>query len=268
MLEACHSGLYYPQDPLLRQEQSQPVSSSSEQLLNLPSALLLPHAAWDYCLGIVHAALATTASLSPSQILLLAPNHSGERNGPLWVPRSDALALGKDSIGFASALRTTLVETGAVIADDGPFTDEPSWELLMPLIEAYHPSVPILPILSSERTADHANHYATLVSNIVATTPDTLIIITANANRPFASPRAEEHARLFVSALQGETEMGARGMSSCNLSALRAVAKIPSFVDQRWKVLDTAVRATVHDVAHYDNHEKHVWQITALLESR
>ena len=262
---ASHSGLYYPQDPSSLAGEAAPMERIGT---NFPKALLLPHAAWSHCLPLLHHALAHTRGLDFPLIVLLAPCHGAGKNLPMMLPKSDALALSHTTIPFAVDVRAHLSSLFPLTISDGPFKDESSWELLMPLIASYHPNVPILPILSSELTGGHRLAYASLLEKIHSRWPSSLYIVTSNANEPLPSPKAEADAIAFTTWLTAETVGGHAPLSACNQSALAALARQKWADGTRWRILDRMCDRVPHDEipGSLGEAERHVWHITALLE--
>ena len=235
---------------------------------SVPKALLVPHAAWSYCLPLLHRALAHTRGIEFPLIVLLAPYHGAGKNLPMMVPNSDALALGHTTIPFATEERSRLSSLFPLAVSDTPFEDESSWELLMPLIASYHPLTPILPILTGELTGEHRTLYARLLERIHERFPSSLYIVTSNANEPLPSPKAEAEAIAFTAWLAAPTIGGHPPLSACNQSALAALARQKWAGKAEWKII-----ARMCDRVPYEKipsslakEERHVWHITALLE--
>ncbi len=262
---AHHHGLYYPQDPITLAQEARPSDAVIGQAVK---ALLLPHAAWSQCLPLLHHALAHTQSLKTSLILLLAPYHGGAKNLPLMVPKSDALALPHAQVLFATQVRTWLASRFPLAIDDAPFEDESSWELLMPLLDSYHPAVPILPILASDLTRDHRSRYTALLDHIYRRYPDTLTLITANANEPLPSPQAEEGASAFLSWLTGAEERRNAPISACNQSALHALQRQRWIRSMHWRPIGLMCEGRPYEEIppSLNDEGRHVWHIAALLE--
>lgn len=262
---AGHSGLYYPQDPAILAEEAEPMMGIEG---SAPKALLLPHAAWSSCLPLLHRGLAHTRGLKTSLIVLLAPYHGAEKNLPLMLPASDALALGHTTIGFATVVRARLSALYPLAVDDAPFHDESSWELLMPLLASYHPGVPILPILAGQLTGEHRSRYAALLAEIDSRYPDALYIVTSNANEMLPSPKAEESAAAFLTFLKNPGIERHPAINACNRSALTALARQRWAAGRAWKPIARMCDGTAYDEIppSLGVEERHVWHITALME--
>lgn len=263
MHKARYSGLYYPQDRerLLAETAVRPPSYTSRA--TLPTALLLPHASWQYLLDPLHEGLAATAHLAVKQILLLAPIHQRTEALTPILPKSDGLLIDSISYRYHTALRDRLADRFSFPQDDQVFGDESCWELLLPLISSYHPTAELLPILSGPLNAKAVKSYAGAIAQAVAAEEATLCIITTNANPRLTSPLAEEAARATLAFLHGE---GEETKHACNSSALRAVSQQRWYSGKAWKILSMYTEGQAYQHIELDERDAHVWQITALLE--
>lgn len=259
MREPIFNGLYYPQDPHTLAEQARPIQAIHT---TVPQAALLPHAAWPYVLPLLHQSLAHLRTLDPALIVLLAPHHGIPKNQTPVVSAALGLCLPHQPVPFAADVCTELIGHFSLQVDETAFDDESSWELLIALLASYHPTVPILPILTGELTGSHKHHLVSLLAEIKRSYPSTLFVVTANTTPPLSSPSAEACARRFVSALE---KGGDEPLCCCNRSA---VAALTTVLDGQWRVIGQMSGGKTHDEipSSLDEQEQHVWHIGAILE--
>ncbi len=255
---AHHSGLYYPQQSALRSAQAKPL----EPIEASAKAVLLPHAAWPYVLSLIHQVLCHTRTQKRSLIVVLAPYHGAEKKRPIAITAAKRLELEGLTITLADEAARDLARKEAVVVDESAFDDESSWELLMPLLDSYHPGCPILPILVPETIRPDNRTLTSLITHLGHTWPSALFVVTTNASAPLPSPDAEDQARSVAAALQdgaGHIPYG------CNKAALESVS---SCLGGQWRIIGMMSGGKSFDTipSSLEMDDRHVWHLGALLE--
>nr|WP_319472286.1 AmmeMemoRadiSam system protein B [uncultured Sphaerochaeta sp.] len=273
MLDSIHHTFFYPEN----QESLSLATAKREAdayLRSLPSAILIPHAAYQFSLEALHRSFSVAGKLNPSLIVFLGPLHQEvlEADAPafLFTSRMEGISIAGVEHHFATTLIKDLTTSHAPFfaQEDSYLTEEPALELTLPMIHSYFPDVPVLPILASSCTSEQIQTYHTLLESVARREKDVLFIVSANANALLPSPQAEEDARTFISRLKTgasllENKRGER-ISSCNSSSLEALRKL-TVLSGKWTMCGYFDKqGELPEIKeHYDMKEKHVWHISA-----
>ena len=273
MLDSYHHMIFYPED----QETLALATAKREAevyLRSLPSAILVPHAAYQFSLEALHRSFSVAGHLKPSLIVFLGPLHQEvlEADAPsfLFTSSMEGISIAGVEHRFANTLIKELTASHAPFfaQEDSYLVEEPALELTLPMIHSYFPDVPVLPILASSCTSEQIQTYQKVLESVVEKKKNVLFIVSSNANALLSSPQAEEDARTFISRLSTgvsllENRRGER-ISSCNSSSLEALRQIRAF-SGKWTIngyFDKhGEQPEIKD--HNDMKEKHVWHISA-----
>lgn len=273
MLDSYHHTIFYPED----QETLSLATAKRESkvhLRSLPSAILVPHAAYQFSLEALHRSFSVAGDLKPSLIVFLGPLHQEvlEADAPsfLFTSSMEGISIAGVEYRFATTLIKELATSYAPFfaQEDSYLIEEPALELTLPMIHSYFGNVPVLPILASSCTGEQLQTYHTILESVSKQEKNVLFIVSANANALLPSPQAEEDARTFISRLKAGTSLleNRRGerISSCNSSSLEALRQI-RVLSGNWTIsgyFDKQGEQTeIKD--HHDLKEKHVWHISA-----
>ncbi|MBZ4673665.1 MAG: hypothetical protein JG773_635 [Spirochaeta sp.] len=273
MLDSHHHTIFYPEE----QETLSLATAKREAdvyLRSLPSAILVPHAAYQFSLEALHRSFSVAGHLQPSLIVFLGPLHQEvlEADAPsfLFTSSMEGISIAGVEHRFATTLikELTILHAPFFVQQDSYLEEEPALELTLPMIHSYFGNVPVLPILASSCTREQIQTYHTLLESVVRQEKDVLFIVSANANALLPSPQAEDDARTFVSRLQTgagllENRREER-ISSCNSSSLEALRKL-TVLSGNWTVGGYFDKQGEQPEIkeHNDMKEKHVWHISA-----
>jgi AmmeMemoRadiSam system protein B len=232
MHKSEHHAIFYPQDAK-ELEQACAKREAEEHLFKLPGAILVPHAAYDWSLDLLHKGFAGAGALQPKQIVLLGSLHQEQLQGDkpcfLFVPSQEGISLPTGQVLFPTSLRDNLVKQypHALAIQDSYFTEEPCIELTYPLLHSYFPSVPVLPFLMGNLDSKQVKILSTILSKIAEENGQTLFVVSTNMNAILPSAIATEQARLLATVLEEgspllESQRQHR-ISPCGLSSLEAL---------------------------------------------
>ncbi len=273
MLDSYHHMIFYPED----QETLSLATAKREAevyLRSLPSAILVPHAAYQFSLEALHRSFSVAGHLKPSLIVFLGPLHQEvlEADAPsfLFTSSMDGISIAGVEHRFANTLIKELTASHAPFfaQEDSYLVEEPALELTLPMIHSYFPDVPVLPILASSCTSEQIQTYQKVLESVVEKEKNVLFIVSSNANALLSSPQAEEDARTFISRLSTgvsllENRRGER-ISSCNSSSLEALRRL-TVLSGNWTMNGYfGKQGEQPEIKDYnDMKEKHVWHISA-----
>lgn len=273
MLDSYHHMIFYPED----QETLSLATAKREAevyLRSLPSAILVPHAAYQFSLEALHRSFSVAGHLKPSLIVFLGPLHQEvlEADVPsfLFTSSMDGISIAGVEHRFANTLIKELTASHAPFfaQEDSYLVEEPALELTLPMIHSYFPDVPVLPILASSCTSEQIQTYQKVLESVVEKEKNVLFIVSSNANALLSSPQAEEDARTFISRLSTgvsllENRRGER-ISSCNSSSLEALRRL-TVLSGNWTMNGYfGKQGEQPEIKDYnDMKEKHVWHISA-----
>ncbi|MGM0431843.1 MAG: AmmeMemoRadiSam system protein B [Spirochaetota bacterium] len=189
-LSGFSAGIFYTEtqetlEGQLRKALSEYTNHASP-VAQLPAALFVPHAAYDYILQPTAAAFQSVAHLHPDRVILLAPLHSVvlPEDAPsfLFFPASSGCKTPFGSLSFdrsTAEMLVSAVQDGWAAASDSYFEEEPSWELTAPFVHYLFPAATYFPMLYAGRSAKQATKLAGIISEMI--TGRTLLIISSNA---------------------------------------------------------------------------------------
>ncbi len=273
MLDSYHHMIFYPED----QETLSLATAKREAevyLRSLPSAILVPHAAYQFSLEALHRSFSVAGHLKPSLIVFLGPLHQEvlEADAPsfLFTSSMEGISIAGVEHRFATTLIKELTASHAPFfaQEDSYLVEEPALELTLPMIHSYFPDVPVLPILASSCTSEQIQTYQKVLESVVEKEKNVLFIVSSNANALLSSPQAEEDARTFISRLSTgvsllENRRGER-ISSCNSSSLEALRRL-TVLSGNWTMNGYfGKQGEQPEIKDYnDMKEKHVWHISA-----
>ncbi len=273
MLNSYHHMIFYPEE---REALSLATKKREAKayLRSLPSAILVPHAAYQFSLEALHRSFSVAGNLKPSLIVFLGPLHQevlqADEPAFLFTSKQDGITIAGREHRFATTLIGELSVAYAPFfaQEDSYLAEEPALELTLPMIHSYFVDVPVLPILASSCSSEQVKTYHKLLESVVARERNVLFIVSANANALLPSPQAEEDAKTFISRLQAGTSLleirrGER-ISSCNISSLEALRQVGS-LSGKWIINGFFDKQGEQPELknHTDTKEKHVWHISA-----
>jgi AmmeMemoRadiSam system protein B len=161
---------------------------------SLPAACILPHAAYEYVLDHITAALGSIDE-KPSRIILIQPLHSPviaeDRPNFIFTPDYRHITT---PLGSVPIQRCKPSEHAA--AENCYFEEEPGWELLVPIVQRLWPGIAIRPVITGASSAKESAELGTLVGN--ECDAKSLVIISSNAG---SGKDAEVQASAFLEAL-------------------------------------------------------------------
>jgi hypothetical protein len=273
MLDSHHHMIFYPED---REVLSQATEKRTAEtyLRSLPSAILIPHAAYQFSLEALHRSFSVAGNLKPSLIVFLGPLHQEilEADAPafLFTSEQEGITIAGRDHRFATTMIKDLTVAYApyFTQEDSYLIEEPALELTLPMVHSYFGDVPVLPILASSCTNEQMKTYHKLLESVLEQEKHVLFIVSANANALLPSPQAEEDAKTFISRLQTGTSLlenrkGER-ISSCNISSLEALRQLGS-LPGKWSIGGYFDKMGEQPELSNQNvmKEKHVWHISA-----
>ena len=152
------AGLFYPDDA---RELRETVSGylrqhSSAAAIAPPKALIVPHAGYIYSGGIAAAAYATVASLRQviRRVVLIGPSHRVYLRG-MAVPAAASFATPLGNIAIDPALKSSLLQSGAVLESDTPHAQEHSLEVQLPFLQLLFDDFTLLPLVLGSVAPEH-----------------------------------------------------------------------------------------------------------------
>lgn len=273
MLEQTHHMIFYPEDAELLEQATLP-RKTNRHISTLPSSILVPHAAYPYCLDLLHQAFGTVGESKPKLIVFLGTLHQEilEEHEPAFLitAKSDAMTIGGKTTLFATDVRAAmLAEYNEILrADDSYFMEESAFELTLPLIESYFPATPVLALLAGSCDAKRCKQYAQLLAALVNREESCLFIVSTNANALLSSPQSEQHAQTLCTLLEEGSSLlesaNHHQISACNIASLEAI-RMQTWGKATWNILGYMLGTQPHNgiIAFGEGKEKHVWHLAA-----
>jgi MEMO1 family protein len=197
--------IYFPGDPDVLRHNLQQAFRESPVISEGAAVTIAPFGAYRHSLPYIAGSLKAMGTKRPDRIIILAPPDSNSA-GDVMLPESDR---------FATPLGTLPVETDTLeklrrrsryfVNDEIAHLQNHSIEVLLPAVQYYFGSVPILPLLVPRLTIDQLTPVTDAIASIQIP-GETRILVGANLSG-FAPPReAEGTARMMIRLL-----MTARG---------------------------------------------------------
>lgn len=275
MLESYHHTIMYPAQQEALDEITQ-VRKTHVLCDRLPCAVLVPHAALPFVKDALHLSLACSSALNPSLIVFLGPLHhpimAQDEPAFLVLPQAEGVRIAGNEHRFAGELmnRIHTEHPDAIVREDSYFIEESALELTLPFIDAYHNGVPILPILAGACSGKQLAVYKSILRTIVEKEPNTLFVVSSNANALAGAKEAAHYARTFSevlataqSPMQAQTE---HRINCCNAAGLEAVCR-QKWVSGAWTILGRYLSGKAYDDFTFDplDSNKYVWHLCAVL---
>jgi MEMO1 family protein len=143
-------GLFYPADPL---ELAATVKSLLGAATNEPdgaSAVLAPHAAFDYAGPTIAAAMLAPSNRQIKRVVVLAPIHRDPPSG-FVLPESRAYECPLGEVEIDREMVEEILGCGTMfVRNDIPHLEEHSVEVLLPFIRYLYPEARLVPILTGD----------------------------------------------------------------------------------------------------------------------
>lgn len=278
MLEAHHQVIFYPEDPAELEKATQ-TRESAERLCTLPSALLCPHAAYDLSMEALHASFSLASGLPCKLVVVLVPLHQEvllcDEPAFVFSPTQEGMVVGGMHIRFATGMRMHLQTLHAphLALQDSYFEEESAFELTLPFIHSYLPDTPVLGLAVGSCTKEQTAKLAYLLRTITEKEPDTLFVVSSNANALLPSDVAADHANTLADLLRQGSDLWEAGqhhlISCCNLPSLEAIRRQPWAI-RRWQLNSWYCKGQEHPAPSVlgEGKEKDVWHLSASLGER
>ncbi len=197
--EPMVDGIFYPAD---RAELTGAVQHLLSQSLALPqsvTAIVSPHASFEFSGKTMAEAYKVAAGQKPDRIVIIAPCfHS--RETALYLPESPVFRTPLGQSRVDSEFLGNLLETSTLIQkDDLPHLQEHTIEIQLPFIQYLFPETSIVPLLMGNA---HESVFRALVAGLSICLPeasgDTLIVISANLTGVQDQSRASRDAERMI----------------------------------------------------------------------
>jgi AmmeMemoRadiSam system protein B len=275
MLEAHHQGIFYPEDPAELARAVQP-RKSAVHLSTLPSALLCPHAAYELSQEALHTSFSVAAGLQCKLVVALVPLHQEvlvcDEPAFVFSPTADGMTIGGMHVRFATEMRAHLQKLFApyLALQDSYFEEESAFELTLPFINSYLPNTPVLGLAVGSCTKEQIAKLEHLLGAITEREPQTLVVVSCNANALLPSDVAAEHATTFADLLHRGGDLWEaqhhHRVSCCNLPSLEAIMRQP-WGSQPWQLHAWYCKGQVYPAPSVlgEGKEKNVWHLSASL---
>ena len=271
MLESHHHTLFYPVSETELSDATKKRNIGAE-IPSLPSAILCPHASYTYALEALHSAFSPARNLSPSLVVFLGPLHqevlSSDENAFLIGTECEGMRIGDREYGFATPLMQKLLKQFSphITCQDSYFEEEPALELTLPFIESYLGSASVLPLLCGSANSKQIKLYSEILQTIVDEHPNTLFVVSTNANALNTSEQASVHAQAFLKSLLTKQSFIQQPISSCNRNSLESLSSL-AWAKRKWEITGIFCKGeSYEDIQSFaDSKEKFVWQISAFL---
>lgn len=171
-----------------------------------PTALLLPHAAYEFVLSHILLGFDILREMDPPPVrfVLLAGLHR-EMESAVFLSPFDAFdcPLGPVELDRETQEKLSAGEAGTVI-DEPVFLEEHSFEVLLPPIRHFFPGTPVLPVLAGNFSK---NVLHTLHELIRRTEENSVFLISSNLSAETDTKNAKQQARNFLEVIAREAEI-------------------------------------------------------------
>lgn len=238
-----HHTIFYPEErePL---DEATYKRSEAGTLKSLPSALLLPHAAYSMIGEALHQTFAHASSLKPELVVFLGPLHQPvlEQDAPafLFAPEANTFEQAERTYRFDETVIDELTSCFPIRRASYYYEEEPAFELTLPFIDSYLKPKAILPLIGKIENSNQINQSILSLKKIVQRQPKSLFVLSANASELLPQYEATDEANHFIEDLVHEyRSLGIR--SSCNWGMLEAINR-SALIGGRWKIASTFLK--------------------------
>ncbi|HEX3045526.1 MAG TPA: AmmeMemoRadiSam system protein B [Bacillota bacterium] len=211
------AGRFYPADPNeLNRRVDQMLSQAKSDLNELPRAIIVPHAGYEYSGPVAAAAYSVfkkfpESSAKVTRVILLAPSHYAYFRGAVINDASYQTPLGVYSLDN-QAIETLERQKFPQAENDAASTQEHSDEVQIPFLQKVLPQARLVPIIIGELDPQSAESIARALLTII----DAQTIIVASSDFTHFGPRFNYTPRFNKDTRTGITELD-RGAIDCIL---------------------------------------------------
>ncbi len=207
--DSISAGIFYPAEP---EELSDMIKTSivrypiRENELQLPAALFVPHAAYDFVLDHITAACSRVAGTTPSKVVILAPLHREvlleDTPHTIFYTQQERFETPGGAVRQDQGSLDGLRQPDSPLAEGTHyFEEEPAVDILFPVINHLFPDTPVVPILVGGSSAETASRLAQVITQL--TDGHTLIMISMNLSAWIQPEDAYQHASMLLDQLTG-----------------------------------------------------------------
>lgn len=201
--EPVVEGIFYP---LEKRELEKTIKTNLENC-GTPAgkgrAILVPHAGYTYCAGLLASAFNSVSLNSPSVVVSIGPTHTRGDQG-IFLTESDSFRTPLGEIRIASELSDAMTECGtSIIRSDYHHMEEHCLEVAVPFIQTLFPGALFLPVLVQGNSPGLVKILAGALNLLFSEKgEETLFIITSNLFGFTPKPESITGAELFISLIK------------------------------------------------------------------
>jgi hypothetical protein len=199
-------GIFYPEEPAeLRRMLEDGIVEPAENKGPMPAvpALVLPHAAYEYVLPHILRgfSLLRRSGAAPRRFFIAAGLHRERKEG-IILPRFDACATPLGDVRIdTDAVRRIAGNTSARLADL-PFSEEHSFEVLLPPAAHFFPEASVVPVLAGDVSEKTAGEMTGALQTTMEECPgETIVLIVSNSTAETDAKNAELQGQVFEETL-------------------------------------------------------------------
>ncbi len=203
--EAVVSGIFYPEDPdILRAVVESALRKASPGGTGA-SAILSPHAGFEYAGAVAAAAWASARDRTPGTVVLLAPYHRAEESA-VWLPEAETFQTPLGDVEVDRELVDELEACGTLFRqNDIPHFEEHGIEVQLPFLQVLFPRAAVVPVLLGKPVPSAVDSLAKALSLVFAESREsTLFVVSSN----FSAPASPEEARSRFERIMSFLESG------------------------------------------------------------
>jgi MEMO1 family protein len=228
--EPLVDGLFYPLERDRLEQNIKTLLSDSKVKEGSATAVISPHASYDYSGGVAADAFKSCSRRQPDSVVLIGPVHR-EPEDAIILPESDYFSTPMGSVQVDQDLIQELQSCStALIRNDIPHLEEHCLEVQLPFVQFLFPKAKIVPVLIGKSSEKNVKVLAkTLKVVFDEKLKSTLIVISMNMTQSFEYEKAKAETQILTKAVLSSdpgTILDARqehSLSSCGIGALAAL---------------------------------------------
>ena len=242
--EAIVSGIFYPEDAgVLRAE----VESSLDKAFvgkSGASAILSPHAGFEYSGAVAAAAWAAARARKPAVVVVLAPYHRAEE-ATVWLPEAQVFQTPLGEVKVHRRYVEALENCATIFRqNDIPHFEEHGIEVQLPFLQVLFPAASIVPILLGKPAPSTVDSLAKSLSLVFSKARKSVLFVvssnfTCHSSEPESAARFE---RVLAEIAAGDDkglyeEYRSDTPDICGVGCLAALMRSRLLEGREWNLL-------------------------------
>jgi len=267
-----HQDIFYPNDREELKQMVQPAVQEKGKTNNGVKALITPHAGYGYIKDLLIDAYKRVSANAYKRVVILYPSHQGpmEADKPqfIFAPADESMTTPLGEVTFDTTAIATLSAKYADMKQSNTYLEEePSVELNLPFIQILFPEAKLIPLCCIPVKSNQVKTVAQIIEDLQ--TPDTLFILSANANQLVQKTLCLQNAENLVKSLSEKepllSHVRSHEITCCGAGSIEAINRV--FKQEHWEMITFEAKGnTAKTLKEVAVDTKAIYHLSAVLQ--